>query len=165
MLSADIPGLETDACPRQPNAAHAWEGKMMEQKIPHQPHVVRPGTPADFITVIEHPYTKRAGLGYAILSALGAHERTGSAALELVANWSAQYGKAHGGVTPDTANLTGQDFETRVGSAWGADRAAENASRYPGGRQGRPSYEDIHREVWIEQRWPDLCVALSRTPR
>jgi hypothetical protein len=138
---------------------------MTNEKMPLPPHVVQPGATAEFVPVTQHPHTKRAGLGYAILRALGAHERTGSAALDVVAKWSAKYGQEHGDVTPDTANLTGQDFMSRVGSAWGADRAADNASRYPGGRKGRPGYQDIYRQVWIEQRWPELCAALSRPPR
>lgn len=101
------------------------------------------------------------GLGYAILRALGAHERLGPVALDVVAKWSAEYGAAHGGVTPDTINLAGQAFEDRVGQTWGAHRAAPNAACYPGGNAGRPSCADVYREVWVEQKWPDLCRALG----
>jgi hypothetical protein len=134
---------------------------MTTQKLLRPAHVFVPGSVNDFVPVAEHPDTNRAGLGYSILRALGAHERLGPAALEVVAKWSAKYGAEHGGVTPDALNLSGQAFESRVGPSWGAHRAAGNASCYPGGRQGRSSYGDVYREVWVEQRWPDLCVALS----
>lgn len=137
---------------------------MTPEKLPIPAHVLTPGSTTKFVPVAQHPDSNTAGLGYAILRALGAHEQLGHVALEAVAKWSATYGAEHGGVTPNTMNLAGQAFEDRVGPTWGAHRAAENASRYPGGRQGRPGYADIYREVWIEQQWPELCLGLSRVP-
>lgn len=134
----------------------------MVDKHPVPPHVLKPGPTTKFVVATKHPPTKTAGLGYAILRALGAHERLGPVSLDVVAKWSAEYGAAHGGVTPDTLNLNGQAFEDRVGRTWGAHRAAPNAACYPGGNAGRPSYAAIYHEVWVEQRWPDLCAALGR---
>lgn len=111
------------------------------------------------------PFVSRArpmpSLRCASLSALRARERLFPTVLKAIANWSAGYGAAHGGVTPDPMDLRGQDFDHRVGSKWGADKAARNASCYPGGRSGRPSYSQIFHEVWVERRWPDLCEALA----
>jgi len=112
---------------------------------------------------VNHPATKTSGLGYGILRALGAHERLPAAARDTVARWSAEFGAANGGVTPDTLNLKGQDFQDRIGTRWGAHRAADNAACYPGGRGGRPSYAAIYEQVWVEQRWPELCEALTRS--
>lgn len=136
----------------------------MAERIPIPAHVLPPGPTLKFVPVAKHEATNRSGLGYAILRALGAHERLGPVALEVVSRWSAEYGAAHGGVTPDTLNLNGQAFEDRVGHAWGAHRAASNAANYPGGNGGRPSYAAIYHEVWVAQRWPDLCSALSGRP-
>lgn len=101
--------------------------------------------------------TRRAGLGYAILRPLGAHEHLPRAALAVVANWSADHGATRCGITPDAGDLMGQGYVDRVGTAWGADTAARNADPYPGGRSGRPSYADVFREVWIDRRWTELC--------
>lgn len=133
----------------------------MPEKIPVPPHVLKPGPTTQFVPVAKHDATNRAGLGYSILRALGAHERLGPPALDVVAKWSAEYGASHSDVTPDPRNLAGQAFEDRVGTAWGAHRAADNAACYPGGKASRPGYAAIYREVWIEQRWPELCAALS----
>lgn len=133
----------------------------MTEKVPIPAHVLKPGASTKFVAVAQHEPTSRAGLGYAILRALGVHERLGPVRIDLVAKWSAEYGAANGGVTPDTLNLAGQAFEDRVGPRWGAEKAAPNAACYPGGRQGRPSYADLYREVWLEQKWPELCKALA----
>jgi hypothetical protein len=133
----------------------------MADKIPIPPHVLKPGPTTKFVVATKQPATKTAGLGYSILRALGAHERLGPVCLDVVAKWSAEYAAAHGGVTPDTMNLAGQAFEDRVGPAWGAHRAADNAACYPGGNAGRRGYAVIYREVWVEQRWPELCMALA----
>jgi hypothetical protein len=130
-------------------------------KFPLPAHVLHPGSTTDFVAVAVHEFTNRAGLGYAILRALGTHERLSPIALATIAKWSAEYGAAHGGVTPDPMNLVGQDFVDRVGTKWSADKAARNASCYPGGREGRPSYASVFREVWVERRWPKLCDALA----
>jgi len=42
--------------------------------MPMPPHVLPPGDVRDWIPVADHPETKSAGLGYAVLRALGAHE-------------------------------------------------------------------------------------------
>lgn len=126
-------------------------------------HVLRPGPTSSYDA--SHAETKRAGLGYAILRALGAHERLSPVALATIAKWSADFGATHGGVTPDPMDLRGQDFEQRVGTAWGADRAARNASCYPGGRGGRPGYASVFHEVWVARLWPELCDALSGVAR
>lgn len=122
-------------------------------------HVLRPGATTSYDAA--DAATKRAGLGYAILRALGAHERLSPVALATIAKWSADYGASHGGVTPDPMDLRGQDFEQRVGPAWGTDKAARNASCYPGGRQGRPGYTVVYHDVWVARRWPELCEALG----
>ena len=124
-------------------------------------HVLRPRPTSSYDAA--HDATNRAGLGYAILRALGAHERLSPVALAEIGKWSAEYGAAHGGVTPDPMNLRGQDFVHRVGPTWSADDAAGNAASYPGGRGGRPSYATIFEEVWSRRQWPALCEAL--TPR
>jgi hypothetical protein len=124
-------------------------------------HVLRPRATTDYDPADDA--TNRAGLGYAILRALGANERLSPIALAEIAKWSAEYGASHGGVTPDSMNLRGQDFVQRVGPAWSADDAAGNAASYPGGRGTRPSYAAIFHEVWTQRRWPNLCDAL--TPR
>jgi hypothetical protein len=62
--------------------------------------------------------------------------RVTTAALATIATWSREYGRAHGGVTPDPDDLMGEEFMDRVGPEWGADKAAANAARYPGGRAG-----------------------------
>lgn len=133
---------------------------MTHSKLTSLPaHVLRPGRTSDYDGADEH--TKRAGLGYAILRALGAHERLSPVAMSTIAKWSAEYGAAHGGVTPDPRALRGQDFEQRVGRAWGADKAASNAARYPGGHGGRPSYARVFEDVWGDRLWPELCEALG----
>lgn len=59
-----------------------------------------------------------------------------------------------------SSRLETQTFRQRVGPNWSADVAAPNAARYAGiGR--RMSYAEIHRAVWVEQRWPELCEALA----
>jgi len=129
-----------------------------KMEIPRR--VIRPGSTKDFVPAVQHPPTKSAGLGYSILRALGAHERLSKEELAIVAGWSADFGAVNGKVTPDPANLTGQDFVERVGRKWGAHRAAPNAACYPGGRGRRPGYASIYKQVWVEQRWPALCRAL-----
>lgn len=131
-------------------------GRMTSAPLPAR--VIRPRPTTEFDGA--DASTRRAGLGYAILRALGAHERLPRAALAVVAAWSADYGATHGRVTPDPGDLTGQDFVDRVGTAWGADKAARNAASYPGGKAGRPSYAEVFHDVWVEQRWPPLCDAL-----
>ena len=130
-------------------------------KFPIPDHVLKPGSTAQFVKVADHKPTNMAGLGYSILRALGAHERLPPGALETIKAWSADYGAAHGGITPDTMNLKGQDFDERIGRRWSAHKAAPNASRYPGGRSARPTYAEVYKAVWIEQRWPELCRALA----
>ena len=131
--------------------------------VPH--HVLPPGPTTKFTPSAKHPATRTAGLDFATIRALGAHEGLSPAALDTVAAWSADFGARHGGLTPDPMKLAGQTFDDRVGTAWGAHRAAHNAACYPGGNAGRPSYAAIHQAVWVEQRWPELCRALSRAPR
>lgn len=77
------------------------------------------------------------------------------------ADWSAAFAAVNGNVTPDPINLTGQDFDERIGTRRGGDKAAGNAACYPGGRSGRPSYASVFEAVWVAQRWPELCDALS----
>ena len=78
----------------------------------------------------------------------------------MLATLLADFGAAHGRITPDPMNLRGQDFADRVGTTWGAHRAAENASRYAGTAR-RPSYTEVYEAVWVRQEWPELCRALS----
>lgn len=134
---------------------------MIPKNFSIPPHVLRPGRDENFIPLAQHRLTYRAGLGYAILRALGVRENLDEWALEIVAKWSTDYGRYNKNITPSVNNLIAQSFSERVGPKWSADVAAENASCYPGGRGGRPSYADIFREVWIEQRWPELCHALT----
>lgn len=162
-LADDAPA--TEPALRNSTAPEASPGaRTMAERVPVPGHVLKPGATTAFVAVAQHDATHRAGLGYAILRALGAHERLGPLTLDVVARWSADYGTAHGGVTPDAIQLSGQAFEDRVGRKWRADKAAPNAACYPGGRQGRPSYAAIYHEVWAEQRWPELCETLSGRP-
>ena len=133
-------------------------GHSEKMQIPR--HVLSPGPTTEFVPVAEHPETNRAGLGYSILRALGAHERLSWTDLEVIATWSAEYGKTHN-VTPNKSYLRGRQFFERVGPRFSADKAAINACRYPGSRKGKPSYAAIFKEVWIDQRWPELCKALA----
>lgn len=129
------------------------------QSSPIPTHVLRPRSTTEFDGA--DAATRRAGLGYAMLRALGAHERLSGTALSVIARWSAEYGASHGGVTPDPMNLRGQDFQQRVGPALGAAEAARNAACYPGGRGARPPYAEVFEDVWVRRRWPDLCEALA----
>ena len=81
-------------------------------------------------------------------------------ALEVIAKWSAEYGKTHH-VTPNESNLRGRQFSERVGPRFSTDKGAMNARCYPGGPKGKPSYAAIYNEVWVDQRWPELCKALT----
>ena len=130
-----------------------------DAKVPVPPHVFRPNPPSSFDPA--HEPTRRAGLGFGILRALGASERLPRPALEVIARWSAEYGVAHGNVTPDPKTMPGKEFVDRLGPTFGADAAAPNASCYGGGKGGRTSYQRIFEDVWVHQRWPDLCKALS----
>src|SRR5688572_21251106 len=129
----------------------------MKCQIPS--HVLAPGPTSEFIPVADHRETNRAGLGYGILRALGAHEKLSWNALAIIAKWSALYGATHK-VTPNEANLLAIPFHLRIGPRFSAPEAATNARCYPG-RKNRPSYAVIYGEVWIKQSWPDLCKALS----
>ena len=132
---------------------------MPDAKVPVPPHVLRPNPASAFDP--SHEPTKRAGLGFALLRALGAHERMQKPALEAVARWSTEYGVSHGNVVPDAKAVGGREFVERLGPAYGADVAAGNASCFGGGKGGKPSYQRLFEEVWIHQRWPDLCRAIA----
>jgi len=127
--------------------------------VPVPAHVLRPGASCDYNGA--DSTTKSAGLGYAILRALGARESMSEAALQVVAKWSAKFGADHADVTPHPRHLKGQTFAERLGPKCGAPNAAANAACYPGGDRGQPSYAEVYRAVWVEQRWPELCAALA----
>jgi len=48
-----------------------------------------------------------------------------------------------------------------LGPDFQADLAAPNAASFPGYGK-RPSYETIYNLVWEDQKWPELCKALSQ---
>lgn len=139
--------------------AREGPSNMPEAKIPIPPHVLRPTPPSAFNPADEA--TRRAGLGHAILRALGAHERLPRPALEVVARWSLDYGVSHGGVTPDAKTFPGREFLDRLGPSFGAHLAARNAASFGGGKGGKASYQRIFEDVWVHQHWPDLCRALA----
>ena len=128
-------------------------------KRPVPPHTIAPRPSCDYVEADSS--TRSAGLGYGILRALGAHEGLSADALRVIGRWSAKYGAEHGGITPNPRDLRDHTFAQRVGPTCGAPRAAWNAACYPGGDRGQPRYSEIYHEVWVEQRWPELCDALS----
>lgn len=141
---------------------------MPKFKIPV--HVLLPSD-GFFEPLVKGTPTFRAGLGHAILRALGAHENLSLNASRIVINWTNKFHIANHEVTPHTKNykkkfnhiITLESwFKKRVGPSYQSDIAAKNAICFLGDE--RPSYKDIFKQVWIEQQWPELCVALSDLP-
>lgn len=134
-----------------------------DDKVPIPGHVLPPGATCDYVEA--DPSTRGAGLGYAVLRALGAREDLSVDALHVIGRWSAKYGADHGSLTPNPRDLKDHSFAQRLSSLCGAPRAAKNAACYPGDRD-RPRYSDVYGAVWVEQLWPELCRAIaSATPR
>lgn len=132
------------------------------QKISIPPHVIFPGSPNQFISVKDHPDTKRAGLGYGILKALGGHPELSEDAQKIIADWSDLICERYGGITPNSTSLISLSFSERLGLPFCSGLAAENAACYPGNSQRKkPSYRDIFVAVWVDQNWPHLCKAFT----
>jgi hypothetical protein len=123
-------------------------------------HVIPPGNPNDFIPVAQDRATNSAGLGYAILRALGVNEKLPNESIKYIQLFFDNNFDEFGGTTPHSSKLKTQTFFERISPQWGANNAARNASCYPG-KNNRLSYQDIYKKIWIQQKWPELCKHIS----
>lgn len=138
---------------------------MKNENIPVQ--TIRPSS-ATYLKTSEFPPMYRSSRGYAILRALGAHDKLHDNEINTVIAWSNEFHRNHNRITPHTDNLlkklkdgvTLQDwFRVRLSAHFETDTAAPNAAAFPGDSK-TPSYAKIYSLVWKDRKWPDLCEAL-----
>jgi len=108
---------------------------------------------------------------YALLRALGAHEQMDIDSLYILIQWNNTVHLVSGGLTPHTDKLENATSEKpllecvreRLGPKYKTDITCANAARFRGDKR-RPSYKSLYSEVWEEQKYENLCKALSSPP-
>ena len=80
----------------------------------------------------------------------------------MIVDWSNDYHNKNKKITPNSDNLASNDFLKRI-CGYDIENSSIEATKYPG-LKGKLSYSDIFDEVWVQQKWPNLCQALSCTP-
>lgn len=131
-------------------------------KLPIPQQVLSPGAEQDFIPVANHSPTNTASLGYSIIRALGVHKDMPQNHLDFIQNWSDEFSRVNGGVTPQAGRLVNETFKTRLGGKYCSEEADANAACYPGVKGSRrPPYREIFESVWIAQKWPELCRVIA----
>lgn len=125
-------------------------------KIPR--HVIPADDPNKFIPEEECRALKSAGVGYSIFKALGARKGLSPSSLKTIQDWCKRHCDQYPDVVPNERKLKTASLDERLFRP--GKSALENAVRYPGSL-GKPSYQELYQMVWDEQRWPELCRALS----
>jgi len=126
------------------------------------PHVMQPGDSVHYIPEEDCRPLKSAGLGYTLMKALGAHKGLSRDSIKIIQEWCKENREKYPHIVPDERKLKTASFDERLLRP--SKSALMNAVCYPGLRSGKPSYKELYKMVWIEQRWPGLCRAMCNIP-